>query len=134
MILRRGKGDSSPRRFYRIQNKRNLMTHQAKRPYIVVGADRIAASVYKTGDDSIGFDYRFNLTHINQRTCRVAPWFSPADIISIVALTRTLAAELVHDGCVEPQLRKQFLALSAALDGAIAKVSPMQTGQGAKKR
>ena len=99
------------------------MTQRSRQPYTLVGAEQITASVYKTGDEFIGFDYRFNIVRLNNRTGRVNQWFTPDDLCAMVKLVRVLAAELADDGCMEDALRNQLFHLAASLDDAIANTS-----------
>lgn len=110
------------------------MTLTSRTPYTLVGAEQLTASVYKTGDELIGFDYRFNVTKLNSRTGRVNQWFSPEDLIALVKLTRVLAAELAIDGCTSQQLRQQLIQLAANLDDVIDEVSPRDVTLGGLER
>jgi len=100
------------------------MSLKSRRPYTLAGADQLTASVYKMGDELVGFDYRFNITRLNNRTGRVNQWFTPDDLCGMVKLARVLAAELADDGCTSPELRTQLFRIAAALDHAIAEISP----------
>ena len=100
------------------------MTNKSRRPYTVVGAEQLTATVYKTGDELIGFDYRFNITRLNYRNGRVSQWFIPADLLAMVKLTRVLAAELADDGCMDLELRTRLFRLASALDEAITETTP----------
>jgi len=100
------------------------MTQEVRKPYTRMGADQLTASVYKTGDELVGFEYRFNIVRLNNRTGRVIQWFTPDDLHGLVKLTRVLAAELADDGCIGSELRTQLFAIAEALDDAIAKIAP----------
>ena len=97
----------------------------------MVGAEQLTASVYKTGDELIGFDYRFNITRLNNRTGRVNQWFTPDDLSAMVKLIRVLSVELAHDGCMDDARRNQLFRLAATLDDAIAEVSTKNDANGA---
>lgn len=94
---------------------------------MLVGADQLTASVYKTGDELIGFNYRFNITRLSHRTGRVNQWFTPDDVCAMVKLARVLSAELVSDGCIVPALREQLISLAAALDDVLDEVAPINS-------
>lgn len=94
------------------------------KPYIIVGAEQLTASIYKTGDEFVGFNYRFNIVRLNDCSGCVNQWFRPTDLVALVKLTGVLVAELASDGCIDPELRKQFIFLAAALDEALVGVSP----------
>ena len=97
----------------------------------MVGAEKLTASVYKTGDELMGFDYRFNITRLNNRTGRVNQWFTPEDLCAMVKLVRVLSAELADDGCMDEALRHRLSHLAAELDDAIAEVSTTNNTNGA---
>ena len=97
---------------------------RSRKPYTLVGADHLTASVYKTGDELVGFDYRFNIVRLNNRTGRVNQWFAPEDLRGMIKLTRVLAAELADDGCMSPELRTQLFQIAAALEDTIVQISP----------
>lgn len=103
--------------------KFNAMSSKTRKPYTLVGAEDLTASVYKTGDELVGFDYRFNIVRLHRRTGRVDQWLTPSDLIALTKLVRVLAAELAVDGCMEPGLRDELFRLSASLDSAIAEAS-----------
>ena len=107
------------------------MSHKSRRPYTLVGAEQLTASVYKTGDELLGFEYRFNITRLNNRTGRVNQWFTPDDLCAMAKLVRVLSAELADDGCMGEALRHQLLRLAAGLDDAIAEVSTNNNVNGA---
>ena len=107
------------------------MPQKTTRPYTLVGAEQLTASVYKTGDELRGFDYRFNITRLNSRTGRVNHWFMPDDLFAMVKLARVLAAELADDGCMNAELRNRLVSLATALDDAIAEVLPADKSHGA---
>ncbi len=104
------------------------MTQRSRQPYTLVGAEQLTAAVYKTGDEFSGFDYRFNIVRLNNRTGRVNQWFTPDDLCAMVKLVRVLAAELVDDGCMDDALRNQLFHLAASLDDAIANTSDSTHG------
>lgn len=100
------------------------MNQKSKKPYTLVGAEELTASVYKTGDELIGVDYRFNVVRLNNRTGRVNQWFRPEDLLAFVKLVQVLAAELANDGCMDRHARSQLIGLAASLDCTLAEVSP----------
>ena len=109
--------------FHNLTTGYNEMNQKSRKPYTLVGAEQLTASVFKTGDELIGFDYRFNITRLNNRTGRVNQWFAPDDLCAMVKLARVLAVELADDGCINAELRNRLISLAAALDDVIAEVS-----------
>lgn len=102
----------------------HAMTQKSRKPHTLVGAEQLTATVYKTGDELIGFEYRFNIVRLNNRTGRVNQWFRPDDLLAIVKLTRVLASELADDGCIAPELRRQLVQLAVMLERTLAEASP----------
>lgn len=100
-------------------------------PYAIVGSEQLTASLYKTGDELIGFNYRFNIVHLNHRTGRVGHWLRPNDIEALVKLTQVLATELAHDGCMDGVLRNRLRKLSVVLDTALDAINadPVTDGE-----
>ncbi len=95
------------------------MTNRSLRPYAVLGAGKLTSSLYKTGDELIGFHYRFNIVQLNCATGRVGHWLAPDDIVSLVKLARVMAAELANDGCMDVALRRQLYTLDSLLTGIL---------------
>ena len=99
------------------------MNQKSRTPYTLVGAEELTAAVYKTGDELIGFDYRFNVARLNNRTGRVNQWFRPEDLVAFVKLLQVLATELADDGCIDRNIRRQLIGLAASLDCTLAEIS-----------
>jgi hypothetical protein len=109
----------------------NNMPARSNKPYTVIGAECLIASVYKTGDELIGFEYRFNITRLNKRTGRVGHWLDPSDIPALIRLTRVLSAELAADGCMDSALRKQLRDIATRLDRTLDEITPEHATNGA---
>lgn len=86
------------------------------RPYAVCGAGRLVSFLYKDGDEETGWHYSFNLFRSNRETGETNQLFGPADIDSLVNLTRILANELSADGCLPSDLRNDLACLAACLN------------------
>ena len=95
----------------------------------MVGAERLTSSVYKTGEDLTGFQYRFNIVCLDSSTGRVTHWLGPDDLEAMVKLTRVLAAELAEDGCLARPLRQRLRIVAAALDETIDLLSDQHTAE-----
>jgi hypothetical protein len=115
-------------------NGTNNMSNGSHKPYAVIGAEQLTASVYKTGDELIGFKYRFNITRLNKRTGRVGHWLEPSDIPALIKLTRVLAAELAADGCMDGGLRHQLRTIAARLDDVMYEIKPDHSISGEVQR
>lgn len=109
------------------------MSHHSHKPDIIVGAEQLTGTVYKTGDEFVGFKYRFNIVRLNKQSGRVSHWFSPSDIFALVKVIRVLSAELVNDGCLEPAVCCQLAHLSSELDELLREPLVELTFQGASK-
>lgn len=107
------------------------MDNNSGKPYTLIGAEQLTASVYKTGDAMLGFDYRFNITRLDNSSGQVDQWFTPDDLTAMVKLTRVLATELADDGCLTVELRNRLISLAAALDDAIEEISSSSEISGA---
>lgn len=92
------------------------------KPYAVVGSEQLTASLYKTGDELIGFNYRFNIVHLNNRTGRVGHWLRPSDLEALVKLTQVLATELADDGCMDGVLRHRLRTIAVVLEEALDEI------------
>jgi hypothetical protein len=112
-------------------NGTNNMSNGSHKPYAVIGAEQLTASVYKTGDELIGFKYRFNITRLNKRTGRVGHWLEPSDIPALIKLTRVLAAELA---AWEGGLRHQLRTIAARLDDVLHEIKPDHSISGEVQR
>lgn len=86
------------------------------KPYAMVGAGKLAASIWKSGDRRAGWHYRFTLFRMNSKTGAVQQRFAPRDIADLVKLARVLAAVLADDGCLELPMRQALRDLVADLD------------------
>ncbi|MEO9595888.1 MULTISPECIES: hypothetical protein [Rhodopirellula] len=110
------------------------MSSKTHRPYAVIGSESLTSSLYKSGDELVGFQYRFNITRLNARTGRVSQWFAPADVIALVKLTQVIASELQHDGCMNTCLRDELRGVAVLLDEALDKLKTEYDSTGDKIR
>lgn len=82
----------------------------------MLGAGKLAAAVWKIGDQVAGWRYRFNLFRMPFRTGRVSQLLRSADLTDLVKLCQVLAATLAEDGCLPPAERAALCQLAARLD------------------
>lgn len=101
-------------------NNSHVNTDGAKqeKPYAMVGSGRLASSIWKTGDESSGWEYRFNVFRLAPGG-RVGQRFRPNDLKDIVKLVKVLAAVLLDDGCISGKERLRLSQLVAELDQRI---------------
>ena len=92
------------------------MSDKSIKPYAVIGAGQLTASLYKSGDAFTGFEYRFNLVRLERKSGRLVQWYRPADVVALLKLLRVLSAELDHDGCMNTSLRRQLRRISNHVD------------------
>ena len=92
------------------------MSDKSLKPYAVIGAEQLTASLYKAGDEFTGFEYRFNVVRLERNSGRLLHWFRPADVVALLKLIRVLSAELDHDGCMNTSLRMQLRRISNHVD------------------
>lgn len=80
-------------------------TGQQTNPYFMAGAGRLAATVWKDSQGSYECDYKFNLLVINSEDGSVSQRFSASDLVDLISLVRVLTKEIVHDGCLDDEIR-----------------------------
>ena len=85
------------------------------KPYAMVGSGTLTSAIWKTGDETSGWRYRFNLFRMLANG-RVEQRFHPADLLNFLKLTRVIAAVLADDGCLAPAMRSNLTRLVALLD------------------
>src|SRR5262245_3057947 len=88
---------------------------QTAKPYAMLGAGKLASSLWKRGSAASGWQYRFNIFRLSP-TGRVQQQFRSSDVSSLVKLAKVLATELVNDGCLDADSRRRLMTLAAALD------------------
>lgn len=93
------------------------------KPYCSVGAGRLTAFVWKSGDNDPGGRYQFNLFRLAADGGRVSQLFAPADLIHFVKLTQVLAAVIADDGCLSPVDRGVLKRLADDLDQLLLRAS-----------
>ena len=86
------------------------------KPYTMVGAGKLASTIWKSGDEYSGWRYRFNIFRMTARDGRVSQQFFPSDVIQLVKLTRVLATVLDDDGCLPLAQRRMLRRMAFFLD------------------
>ena len=84
-------------------------------PYCMLGAGKLASTVWKTGDEASGWRYRFNVFRLSS-SGRVSQSLRAEDLVALAKLTRVIASILIDDGCIAPQERAALRGLVAFLD------------------
>lgn len=97
-----------------------------RKPYAMVGAGRLTASIWKEGDEHSGWRYRFNLFRMSRASGRISQRFLPQDVADLARLAQLLAFALSDDGCLGSELRDDLSCLAACLD----QVLPSTAGSG----
>ena len=87
-----------------------------QKPYMMLGAGELVSSVWKSGDERAGWNYRFNIYKMSQRNGRVLQLFQPSDVQDLVKLCQVLAVALSDDGCVSAEQHHLLATLAADLD------------------
>ena len=90
---------------------------RSEKPYAMLGAGKLAASLWKLGDEAAGWRYRFNIFQLNSKSGRVSQRLAPSDVGDLVKLAQILAATLADDGCLSAEQRRKLADLAMALDG-----------------
>ena len=86
------------------------------KPYCSLGAGRLTSFLWKTGDQSSGWRYRFNLFRMAAKGGRVSQLFRPADLMQFVKLVQVMASVIADDGCLSPLERRVLRRLATGLD------------------
>src|SRR5581483_6248692 len=89
------------------------LSHSVK-PYAMVGAGRLASSIWKRGDARAGFRYSFNIFRLTHDG-RVRQSFVPSDLFSFIKLIQLLAATLSDDGCFTLEERRKLQDIDHSL-------------------
>ena len=87
-----------------------------KRPYAMVGAGELTASIWKLAEPSLNGHYRFSIFRMTRDTGSVSQCFVPSDVADLVKLSHVLAATLLDDGCLSDADRRGLRKLLAALE------------------
>jgi hypothetical protein len=104
------------RLYITVMNARNHRRRRTSKPYEIVGAGQLTATVWKTGDAACGWKYRFNVYRQSQESGVVSQLYRPADVKDLVKLCQVLAIALVDDGCLTAGERRVLVKLTAQLD------------------
>ena len=86
-----------------------MLSDQSHKPYTALGAGQLVSTVWKRGDQHVGWHYRFNILRMNRVNGRVSRLLRPADVIDLAKLCQLLAATFVDDGCISTAERQQLL-------------------------
>jgi hypothetical protein len=81
------------------------------KPYVIVGAGRLSAAVWKTMSADGEADYQFNVFSLDATDGSVCQCFSAHDVGDLAKLAHVLAAVLVDEGCVDSGVRKRLRSL-----------------------
>ena len=92
-----------------------------RKPYAMLGAGPLAASIWKAKRKGRQFAYRFNIFRMCAKSGQVSQRFTPRDIPHLVSLVRLLAFEIANDGCLDVSLRDDLFCLAACLDEVLGK-------------
>jgi hypothetical protein len=92
------------------------MKGRSSKPYAMVGAGNLTASIWKDFVPDSGWTYRFNVYRLEARHGRVTQRLLPDDISDLVKLARVLAQLISDDGCLPGSLRHELQALAASID------------------
>lgn len=92
------------------------MNATVNKPYAMVGAGRLAASIWKSGNEADGWSYGFNVFRCEASTGEVSQRLEPDDIRSMAKLARVLAQVIADDGCVSSEQRNDLHCLATDLE------------------
>ncbi len=79
------------------------MKHTASdtKPYEMMGAGRLSSALYKVGDETTVWRYRFNIYCTDFNSGRLSHWLQPDDLVDMLKLIQVIASELAFDGCLD---------------------------------
>ena len=92
------------------------MNVRFKKPYAMVGAGRLTASIWKEPGLNARWKYGFNIFRLDSRNRRVTQRLLPRDIADLIKLARVLAQVIADDGCSSSGVRRELLSLAASID------------------
>jgi hypothetical protein len=87
-----------------------------KKPYAMLGAGKLTATLWKSGDERSGWHYRFNIFRMSKTSGRVSQNFKPHDLPDLAKLARLLAFTISDDGCLCQELCDALFCLAACLE------------------
>lgn len=97
-------------------NSETKASRRSRKPYALVGAGRLTATVWKADELTAESIYQFNVFRCEQSTGEVSQQLHPEDVVDLVKLARVLSQVLVDDGCISHRLREQLEQLATDLD------------------
>jgi hypothetical protein len=94
----------------------DVVTSSQPKPYVIVGAGRLSAAVWKTLSEDGNATYQFNIFSLDAMDGSVIQRFSARDVVDLAKLAHVLASVLVDDGGVDHDLRRQLSSLVSDLE------------------
>lgn len=95
------------------------MRNNSNKPYAMVGAGNLAASIWKEEDANSGWMYGFNVFRLEACRGRVTQRLRPQDIPDLVKLARVLAQVIADDGCLSSSMRRELELLAESIDSLL---------------
>lgn len=92
------------------------MNVRFKKPYAMVGAGSLTASIWKECARDARWKYGFNIFRLDSRNGSVSQRLLPCDIVDLIKLARVLAQVIADDGCLSSERRRELLSLAASID------------------
>ena len=86
------------------------------KPSMLVGAGKLVAAIWKSGNKSAYGQYRFNIRRKSDLSFLCTEKLLPLDIVSLVKLTRILATVILDDGCLSETERTVLKSAKRQLD------------------
>jgi len=93
------------------------------KPYCSLGAGCLTSFLWKIGDQSSGWRYRFNLFRLAAKGGRVSQLFRPNDLMHFVKLVQVIASVIADDGCLSSVERDVLRRLATELDGVLIRAA-----------
>lgn len=89
------------------------------KPYLMFGAGKLTASVWKSEAAHAGCLYRFNIYRLCADSGCVTQRLSASDVPDLVKLARVLAQVIADDGGICSDLRQRLDDLAASIDSVM---------------
>ncbi|MCA9171315.1 MAG: hypothetical protein KDB23_26775, partial [Planctomycetales bacterium] len=86
------------------------------KPYAMLGAGTLSATLWKVRVNGDQWEYFFNLFRSSETDGSVTQRFTAEDLIQLVKLAQVLASVLDEDGCLDHALRLRMRRLHVWLD------------------
>jgi hypothetical protein len=86
------------------------------KPYLLVGAGPLTATIWKWGSEERGWNYRFNIVRTSPKTGDVRQQFAPKNVMHLAKLVNALAVALAGEWSLAAELRAELENLADCME------------------